>query len=148
MTDLDLSDVVAVGREAASVDVGALAKRGGVPGGTPGSNDVASVFRATWALVLARLAGVERARVEGVTIDVPREGDVDGWLRSHVATNGAAKSVIDDGGVAWKIEGTTATANVGAQLAQLVGEVVARVATATRLEEIVQAIVTQLEKAP
>ena len=73
MSDLDLSDVVTVGGEAVGVDVSALAKRG----------DVATVFRATWALVLARLGGVERARVEGVTIDVPREGDVDAWLRAH-----------------------------------------------------------------
>ena len=96
---MTLLAVALTGCEAASIELGALTRTG---------IELATVFRATWALVLARLAGVDRARVDGVTIDVPREGDVAAWLRAHVVTNGAAKSVINDGGVTWTIAGTTA----------------------------------------
>jgi hypothetical protein len=116
MTDeLDLFDVVTVGAagsgqgvrtvDASAESLEALARRAGV--------EVAAIWRATWALVLARLGGVARARVESSLVDVPREGEVVAWLRtSSIAANGTAKPTIGDGNGAlvWRAEHGRASA--------------------------------------
>src|SRR5689334_2939207 len=116
MTDeLDLFDVVTVGAAGSgqgvrTVDVDAepleaLARRAGV--------EVAAIWRATWALVLARLAGVERVRVDGALVDVPREGEVVTWLRTtSIAANGTAKPTIGDGNgaIVWQAQRGRASA--------------------------------------
>ena len=102
-TEPDLFDVitapaaVGTGEDRAAVELaaadaaalGALAERVGLP--------PAAIWRAAWALVLARLAGVERVRVGGCVIgadelerggcviDVPAAGELAPWLAGAAA---------------------------------------------------------------
>src|SRR5262249_39113963 len=92
----DGHDELAVELPAADANaLAALARRVAIPS--------AAIWRAAWAITLARLAGVERARIgrvvrEGVdtvaSIDVPRTGELAAWLATAAvagAPNGAAK---------------------------------------------------------
>jgi len=144
--ELDLFDVVSGGSgearvtvEAEAAPLDALARRAGV--------DVPAIWRATWALVLARLGGVERVRLGRndtiTTIDVPREGDVVAWLQSAGKTNGAPRrGVISDNAVEWRIDHARATATAAVErtsfekLGELLRLAIGLVTSRARLDEI------------
>ncbi len=91
MNDLpDLFDVVPVSTTGTGTGRVTLVADGVETAAARTGLDAAAIWRVTWALVLARLAGVERVRIgcgAGVAmIDVPRAGDVDAWLRAAAAT--------------------------------------------------------------
>ena len=92
MNDLpDLFDVVPVSTTGTGTGRVTLVADGVETAAARTGLDAAAIWRVTWALVLARLAGVERIRIGcgagGVAmIDVPRAGDVDAWLRAAAAT--------------------------------------------------------------
>jgi amino acid adenylation domain-containing protein len=105
--DVDLFDVLAVSTSGAGEDsiaielapgeaaaLAALAQRTGLA--------AAAIWRAAWALVLARLAGVAQVRVGRAAIAVPRDGELAPWLAAAAAagaTNGTG--TIGDAQSAW-----------------------------------------------
>ncbi|HLL20918.1 MAG TPA: amino acid adenylation domain-containing protein, partial [Kofleriaceae bacterium] len=166
MTDeLDLFDVVmvsAAGRGEGTVTVTAdgvesLAVRAGV--------DVEDVWRAAWAMLLARLGGTERVRVgrgeRTCAVSVPRTGDVAAWLRAAAnapAIIGDVQSAWGDGSptaaLVWRMQGTksaTATFSLARldratveRLGELLRIVLLSLATSTKLEEV--AMLTAAER--
>jgi len=176
-TDADLFDIVtapvAIGaREDAitvalepgeAAAVAALATRAGV--------EPPAIWRAAWVLMLARLAGLGRARVGGVgaAIDVPVAGELVPWLvavaapaghGSNGASNGASNGVMaavsdTEPQSAWVDDETAPTADGGPALiwqARSAGEAAvarfsgARIerATVERLGELLRTVISAI----
>ena len=118
----DLLDVVIVSAAGSGTDTVAIEADGVESAAARTGLEATAIWRATWALVLARLTGGERVRIgrgsQVVAIEVPGEGAVDAWLAVAAAAPAAADptpgdpphSAWDgDAVLAWSASGPRAT---------------------------------------